>query len=62
MTVESAVFDYCQAAKLENIPDDVFAQIIKEAQLEFPFDEMMRELHILRAIKSYAAQMNRVAS
>jgi len=55
--MEAAVFDYSQAALIENIPDDVFTKIVREAQLEFPYDEMMRELHILRAIRSYALEM-----
>ena len=56
------VFDYNAAALRENIPHDVLEQIIMESQLEFPFDDMMRELHIIRAINSYSMKMKRAAS
>ena len=56
------IFDYNKAAENENVPQDVLSRIVSEAQIEFPFDEMMRELHIIRAIKSYAIKEKTAAS
>ena len=57
-----AIFDYYDAAVQAGIDQDTLSQIIQEAQSEFPFDEMMKELHIIRAISSYAAKSKRAAS
>ena len=60
--MNNTMFDYSQAASREKVPQVVLSQIVEEAKQEFPLDEMMQELHILRAIKSYAARVKRVAS
>ena len=52
--MNETIFDYNQAAINKNVPQDVLAHIVSEAQTEYPFDEMMKELHIIRAINSYA--------
>jgi hypothetical protein len=56
------IFDYNEAAARENIPADMLEGIIREAQIEFPFDDMMKELHIIRAINAYASKKKRAAS
>ena len=56
------IFNYRQAAKRENIPQGVFSQIVAEAKAEFPFDEMLQELHIIRAINSYTIKAKQTAS
>ena len=60
--MKGIVFDYYEAALRENIPHDVLEKIIKESQMEFQFDDMMRELHIIRAINSYSMKVKRAAS
>jgi len=52
--MNEAMFDYNKAAIEAGVAQDVLTQIVSDAQAEFPFDEMMRELHIIRAINSYA--------
>ena len=60
--MNESIFDYNQAAINENVPQDVLSQIVNEAKIEFPFDEMMRELHIIRAINSYAMKAKKAVS
>ena len=44
------IFDYLTAAKRAGIPADKLERLCALARAEFPSDEMMVELHILRAI------------
>jgi hypothetical protein len=44
------VFDYISAARRVGIPGDKLARLVALARAEFPNDETMAELHILRAI------------
>jgi len=48
------MFDYGKLIEQYNISIDVAEQIISETMEEFAGDEMMMELHIIRALKSYA--------
>jgi len=45
-------FDYEKVAKEMNMPDATLRKIEKEVMEEFPKDKMMRELHVLRAVRS----------
>jgi hypothetical protein len=56
MKSEQLVFDYKSAAKDMKIPYNVVLDMEKEVRYEFPEDPMLMELHILRAIRSYAAK------
>ena len=56
------IFDYRKTAARKNVPEDVLSNIVNEAQKEFPFDEMMTELHIIRAINAYADKAKKAAS
>ncbi len=60
--MSDVIFDYNETARRKNVPQDVLVKIVSEAQVEFPFDDMMKELHIVRAINSYAAKAKRTAS
>jgi len=44
------IFDYTTAAKRAGIPADKLERLCTVIRAEFPLDEMMAELHILRAI------------
>lgn len=44
------IFDYFTAAKRAGIPADKLERLCAIVRAEFPSDEMMAELHILRAI------------
>lgn len=46
------IFDYLTAAKRAGIPQEKAHQLCGLFRAEFPSDEMMAELHILRAILS----------
>ena len=46
------VFDYVAAARRAGIPQDKLDRLCALVRTEFPHDEMMTELHILRAILS----------
>lgn len=45
-------FDYQKVAREIKIPESILKDIQRKAKKEFPFDKMMYELHVLRAIKS----------
>lgn len=45
-------FDYKKVAREMKVPDVILKKIEKEIKEEFPKDEMMYELHVLRALKS----------
>ncbi len=44
------IFDYFTAAKRAGIPEDKLNRLCAIVRAEFPSDEMMAELHILRAV------------
>ena len=46
------IFDYLTAAKRAGIPADKLERLCALARAEFPSDDMMAELHILRVILS----------
>jgi len=48
-----AMFDYISFANSMRIDSAVVASFEGEAKQEFPNDDMLRELHIMRALKTY---------
>ena len=50
----NAMFNYQSVADKFEIPDNIVKKIVKETEKEIPNDNMIMELHILRALKSYA--------
>jgi hypothetical protein len=44
------IFDYLTPAKRAGVPQDKLERLCALVRAEFPSDEMMAELHILRAI------------
>jgi hypothetical protein len=48
------VFNYQSIADKFKIPDNIVKKIVQEIRKEIPNDNMIMELHILRALKSYA--------
>jgi hypothetical protein len=48
------IFNYQSVANKFGIPDNIVKEIVKEIRKEIPNDNMIMELHILRALKSYA--------
>ena len=55
------MFDYHSIGENLEIPIEIVQNLEKEAQNEFPFDNMLMEIHALRAIKAYAKANNRMA-
>jgi hypothetical protein len=53
------MFDYIEASRTLKIPEAVLRELEDEARREFPFDAMMTELHVLRAVNAYAANMRK---
>jgi hypothetical protein len=47
------IFNYQSVADKFEIPDNIVKKIVKEIREEIPNDNMIMELHILRALKSY---------
>jgi len=52
------IFNYQSVADKFEIPDNIVKRIVKEVREEIPNDNMIMELHILRALKSYAITVN----
>jgi len=52
------IFNYQSVADNFKIPDNIVKRIVKEVREEIPNDNMIMELHILRALKSYANNHN----
>ena len=48
------MFDYNKLIEQYEINPDIAEQIVTEIKEEFADDEMMMELHIIRALRSYA--------
>ena len=46
-------FDYEAMAKKYDIDSNTVDNIIKETYNEFPHDEMLAELHLIRALNAY---------
>jgi len=52
--MENLIFDYQTLGKELAVPAEIVQKFEQEAYDEFPFDNMLMEIHILRAIKTYA--------
>jgi len=50
----NTIFDYQSVADKFGISDNIVKKVEKEVRKEIPNDNMIMELHILRALKSYA--------
>ena len=50
----NTIFDYQRIADRYGIPDKIVRKVEKEIEKEISNDDMIRELHVLRALKSYA--------
>ena len=52
--MKETMFDYWTLGKDLSVPKEVIKKIEAETRNEFPYDSMLAEIHILRAIKAYA--------
>jgi hypothetical protein len=50
----NTIFDYTSMAKEFKISENIVKEIEKEVKKEIPNDNMIMELHVLRALKAYA--------
>jgi len=48
------IFNYQSVADKFGISDNIVEETVKEIRKEIPNDNMIMELHVLRALKSYA--------
>ena len=60
--MENFMFDYRSLGKELNVPVEIIKKFEQEAYNEFPFDDMLKEIHVLRAIKAYAKANTRKIS
>jgi hypothetical protein len=56
------LFDYRSIGEELSVPSEIIQQFEQEARSEFPFDNMLMEIHILRAVKEYAKKTERKVS
>jgi hypothetical protein len=52
--MENLIFDYKSTGENLDVPIEIVRNFEEEARTEFPFDNMLMELHVLRAVKSFA--------
>ena len=52
--MENLMFNYRSLGEELAVPTEIVQQFEQEAHKEFPFDNMLMEIHILRAVKAYA--------
>ena len=52
--MENLMFNYRSLGEELAVPAEIVQQFEQEAHKEFPFDNMLMEIHILRAVKAYA--------
>ncbi|MHA1380087.1 MAG: hypothetical protein ACTSRG_17075 [Candidatus Helarchaeota archaeon] len=52
----TAIFDINKKCKKLGISESTLEKIINEVREEFPNDEMMFELHVIRALMTYSNQ------
>ena len=60
--MENLMFDYRSFGEDFEIPIEIVQKFEKEAQNEFPHDNMLMEIHVLRAIKSYTKTKKQMVS
>ena len=53
------MFDYEKLIEKYEISPDIAKGIITEVKNEFPNDEMMMEIHIIRALKNYVSHLSK---
>jgi hypothetical protein len=58
--MENVMFDYRSLGEALAVPPEIVQQFEQEARNEFPFDKMLMEIHILRAVKAYAQTAKRM--
>jgi len=58
--MENLMFDYRSLGEKLAIPSEIIWQFEKEAQKEFPSDDMLMEIHVSRALKAYAKTTKRI--
>ena len=52
----TAIFDINKKSKELGISESTLGKIVSEIREEFPNDEMMFELHVIRALMTYSNQ------
>jgi hypothetical protein len=60
--MENLMFDYKSLGENLDVPVEIVQKFEQEARDEFPFDDMLMEIHVLRAVKSFAKINSRVAA
>ena len=58
--METLMFDYRSVGEELAVPSEIIQRFEQEAQKEFPSDDMLMEIHILRAVKAYAKTTERM--
>jgi len=58
--MDDLMFDYKSLGEELGVPVEIVRKFEHEARIEFPFDDMLKEIHILRAIKSHAKATSRM--
>jgi len=60
--MEKLMFDYRSLGEDLAVPSEIVQRFEREAHSEFPSDKMLMEIHILRAVKTYATTTKRGAA
>jgi len=60
--MDNLMFDYWSLGEELAVPHEVIQQFEQEAHNEFPLDNMLMEIHVLRAVKAYAKSEKQMAA
>jgi type II secretory pathway component PulK len=58
--MENLMFDYRSLGDKLAVPSEIVQKFEQEALNEFPYDNMLMEIHAMRAIQAYAKTMIRM--
>ena len=58
--MDNIIFDYRSFGEEMDIPTEIVQLFEKEAYNEFPNDNMLMEIHVLRAVKAYVKTNSRI--
>jgi len=58
--MDNMIFDYRSLGEEMDIPAEIVQLFEKEAYDEFPNDNMLMEIHIMRAVKAYVKSSSRI--
>jgi hypothetical protein len=60
--MSNRIFNYNDLADTAKVPQEIVVKLEEEARKEYPWDDMLMELHVLRAVSAYADDMKKAVA